>query len=113
MIQVQQTTPPLFCPYCREGLSSRLAGIRCAGCGTIHHEICWAENDFRCSVFYCAGIQTLPVNPSEMQSVIHVWFCRAMVAIPVAVFAWFLSSWLIPFPLVLLPLIGIHKITKN
>src|SRR6185295_17761397 len=85
MIQVQKTSPPLICPYCREALSLQI-GVRCAGCDTAHHEICWAENDFHCSVFYCPGNQTLPAHSSSF----YLWLERGLLILPTLIFLWLL-----------------------
>ena len=40
------------CPYCRAPFDAEMGQLLCAGCGTPHHEDCYAENG-GCTIFGC------------------------------------------------------------
>jgi TM2 domain/Prokaryotic RING finger family 1 len=40
------------CPYCRAPVDAETGQLLCAGCGTPHHEDCYAENG-GCTIFGC------------------------------------------------------------
>jgi len=55
------------CPYCRFPLKDGQSGVRCSGCGTVHHADCWQEGG-GCAVLGCvnagAGAAAQPAWPS-------------------------------------------------
>jgi hypothetical protein len=41
------------CPYCRAKIGEEEPSLECAGCGTLHHADCYAENG-GCTIFGCS-----------------------------------------------------------
>lgn len=47
-----------FCPYCKSLIATMESVVLCIACSALHHEDCWNENGWRCSVFGCSCTET-------------------------------------------------------
>jgi hypothetical protein len=109
MIRANLSKSATLCPYCREEVQGTIRRIRCAQCGTTHHEICWQENDSRCAIFQCAGTQTLSaMNLTTTRQSSH-WICWFLQLLPAILLLFFFRGSVVGLPFVpfilLLPLI--------
>lgn len=56
--EVAPARPGPRCPFCRDEVDAWTEdAVACAGCATLHHTECWAENRGRCTVRGCEGKQ--------------------------------------------------------
>ncbi|HEY4492153.1 MAG TPA: hypothetical protein VI958_09125 [Acidobacteriota bacterium] len=59
MIAVHHNAGLGLCPYCKAAFRMRESCVQCVTCGTLHHSICWLQNENHCSIFRCSGTDTL------------------------------------------------------